>query len=233
MKLLLLLFTIATPLHAQTWTHQGAPAQIVELFTSEGCSSCPPADEFLRELNNPDVLWENIIPVAFHVDYWDYLGWKDPYAQPSFTLRQQLYRKYGVVNSVYTPGFVVDGKEWRGFFNWLDRTLPSPSKVSAKPLTMTLSSNNVTVEYAEQGTFDLTLLLIANERSSYVRAGENKGKELKHHFVVLEQHQQRTNNGRWDLELTNTEFDTIAAWITNTDSFEPVQTVAGRISSEP
>lgn len=232
MKLLLLLSITSLPLCAQTWSHQGPPAQIIELFTSEGCSSCPPADEFLSDMNNSDGLWEDIIPVAFHVDYWDYLGWKDPYAQPSFTLRQQLYRKYGVVNSVYTPSFVVDGQEWRGFFNWLDRELPNTSSVSAKPLVMSLHNNEVTVEFAETGTFDLTLLLIANERTSYVKAGENKGKELKHNFVVLEQYQQRSNDSSWNLELTNNEFDAIAAWVTTTSSFQPVQTVAGNVSKE-
>ncbi|WP_394250412.1 DUF1223 domain-containing protein [Vibrio profundi] len=232
MKLLLLLSITSLPLYAQTWIHQGPPAQIIELFTSEGCSSCPPADEFLSELNDSNALWEDVIPVAFHVDYWDYLGWQDPYAQPSFTLRQQLYRKYGVVNSVYTPSFVVDGQEWRGFFNWLDRELPDTPSVSAKPLVMSLHNNEVTVEFAETGTFDLTLLLIANERISYVKAGENKGKELKHNFVVLEQHQQRSNDSSWSLELTNNEFDTIAAWVTTTSSFKPVQTVAGNVSKE-
>ncbi len=115
----------------QVWSHQGKPARIIELFTSEGCSSCPPADAYLSQFSTSEDLWQGIIPLAYHVDYWDYIGWKDRFAHPSFSQKQRLYRSYGVVASVYTPGFVVDGKEWRGFFNPLNRTLPQATGLSA------------------------------------------------------------------------------------------------------
>ena len=78
---------------------------VVELFTSQGCSSCPPADELLREMSKrPDV-----IALAFHVDYWDYIGWKDEFAHPGFTKRQKAYAKAAGERMVYTPQMIVHG----------------------------------------------------------------------------------------------------------------------------
>ncbi|MBL8836735.1 MAG: DUF1223 domain-containing protein [Alphaproteobacteria bacterium] len=79
---------------------------VVELFTSQGCNSCPPADEFLRELSTqPDVL-----AIEFHVDYWDYIGWRDPFAQRYFTERQRAYSRALEQRYVFTPQMVIDGR---------------------------------------------------------------------------------------------------------------------------
>src|SRR5256886_7314986 len=85
----------------------------VELFTSEGCSSCPPADAWISQLKESPDLWKKIVPVVFHVDYWDNLGWRDRFAKPEFTERQRRYVAACRGDSVYTPGFVVNGREWR------------------------------------------------------------------------------------------------------------------------
>ena len=86
---------------------------LIELFTSEGCSSCPPAETYLNNLKNNNELWEKWIPVAFHVDYWDYIGWKDKYATKTFGLRQSRYASLNRVSTVYTPAFMVNGSSWR------------------------------------------------------------------------------------------------------------------------
>jgi hypothetical protein len=80
---------------------------VVELFTSQGCSSCPPADAFLKELSKRD----DVIALALHVDYWDYIGWKDSFAQPAFTQRQKAYAESGGRRSVYTPQMIIGGQE--------------------------------------------------------------------------------------------------------------------------
>jgi len=80
---------------------------VVELFTSQGCSSCPPADAFLHELSKRD----DVIALALHVDYWDYIGWKDSFAKPAFTSRQKAYAKAGGRRSVYTPQLIIGGQD--------------------------------------------------------------------------------------------------------------------------
>ena len=100
----------------RTLTASKPDAILVELYTSEGCSSCPPADAFLTRLTTHRDLWTRIVPVAFQVDYWDHLGWTDPLARPAYSDRQRRLVRNGKARAVYTPSFFVDGQEWRGFF---------------------------------------------------------------------------------------------------------------------
>ena len=86
---------------------------LVELYTSEGCSSCPPAEKWLNSLKEDSRLWTYFVPVAFHVDYWDYIGWKDPFAKSDYGLRQGKYKQQGNIQTVYTPGMMLDGKYWQ------------------------------------------------------------------------------------------------------------------------
>src|SRR4051794_26867392 len=88
---------------------------LIELFTSEGCSSCPPAEDWLGRLKQHPGLWQDFVPVSFHVDYWDGLGWPDRFARKEFTARQNTYARSWKAASVYTPGFVLDGREWTGW----------------------------------------------------------------------------------------------------------------------
>src|SRR5512140_2722359 len=94
---------------------QSGPAQttLLELFTSEGCNSCPPAERWLTSLKASPGLWKEFVPVAFHVDYWDRTGWRDPWSSQAFSDRQRAYAASWNNKSVYTPGFVLDGTECR------------------------------------------------------------------------------------------------------------------------
>ncbi|MEN9676720.1 MAG: hypothetical protein RIS76_2616 [Verrucomicrobiota bacterium] len=99
---------------------------MIELFTSEGCSSCPPAEKWLGSLGDQPGLWRDFVPVAFHVDYWDGLGWADRFASVENTRRQERYATHWRNRGVYTPGFVLNGTEWR---EW--GRLPQPGQASA------------------------------------------------------------------------------------------------------
>ena len=86
---------------------------LLELYASERCSSCPLAEIWLSRLKKSPSLWKDLVPLAFHVGYWDYLGWCDLWAKASFSDRQRADAKQWRSDSIYTPGFVLNGKEWR------------------------------------------------------------------------------------------------------------------------
>jgi hypothetical protein len=171
-----------------TFTNSGAKAALVELYTSEGCSSCPPAEAWLSTLAHDDRLWKTIFPVAFHVDYWDGLGWPDRFARAAYTQRQQEYAARLHQDSVYTPEFVADGAEYRGFFHGN----PEPEIKADKKgeLTLVLKDGRVTGTYAPAtsnggGGLALNTALLGLHVKSDVQRGENSGRTLEHDFVVL------------------------------------------------
>src|SRR6266850_7193371 len=174
-----------TPLTFQSSEKQTA---LIELYTSEGCSSCPPAETWLSRLRTSPGLWKDFVPLAFHVDYWDHLGWRDPWASKSFSDRQRAYAKQWRSASIYTPGFVLNGKEWR---DWSGRK-DGPKSGVAKAGVLTVSSadmNRWHVSFAPANTagadYEVHAALLAGGLSSNVKAGENRGHLLRHDFVVL------------------------------------------------
>ncbi|USD67703.1 DUF1223 domain-containing protein [Vibrio sp. SCSIO 43136] len=211
---------------AQTWVHEGKPATVIELFTSQGCSSCPPAEKKLNGYEHSDQLWTEVIPLAYHVDYWDYLGWKDKFAQPAFSQKQRLYRQYGVLSSVYTPGFVVNGEEWKGYF--YGRSLPNQGAENAPRLELTKQAHGFTLTYQGKGNFDAKLVLLAMNERIDVKAGENRGRKLEQDFVVLREARQR-GQGQWQFNIAELPENTaaVAAWLTKPNQHKPVQSVAG------
>ena len=129
----------------QSDVHQTA---LIELYTSEGCSSCVPADERMGEFAQEKGLWKNFVPVVFHVDYWDYLGWKDRFAKPAFVERQKTYAAGWNGSSIYTPSFVLNGEEW---MNWPEREgFPPELKKAAEAGILKVESEdlkNFSVEF--------------------------------------------------------------------------------------
>ncbi len=125
LSLVLLLFYVNGGLAAQADFESG-PEQnlLIELFTSEGCSSCPPAESYLNKLVDDSRLWRKYIPLAFHVDYWNNLGWRDRFSSSSHSARQREYVRHWRARTVYTPEFFVNGREWRRWF----RSSPPDSK---------------------------------------------------------------------------------------------------------
>src|SRR6516162_4590565 len=159
---------------------------VVELFTSEGCSSCPPADALLAELaGRPDVL-----ALSFHVDYWDRLGWKDPFSSPDATRRQHGYADLLGLATVYTPQMVVDGR-WRAVGS--DRSEVEQALGSSRhnrddvPIALAVDHGRAQITLGQGGSgVAATLLLIGFDRRhvSAVARGENSGRTLSHVDVV-------------------------------------------------
>ena len=166
-------------------------AAVVELFTSEGCSSCPPADEVLASLaQSAD---RRIYPLAFHVDYWDELGWPDRFASRAYTTRQQAYARALGVSGVYTPQMVVGGTEEftgsdRGHADAaLARALSHPAKVRLSIQSRSATQDAATVDYTVSEVpagVVLNVAVVEHRATTSVRSGENAGKTLRHANVV-------------------------------------------------
>jgi hypothetical protein len=169
---------------AQIFQSDSVTTPLIELYTSEGCSSCPPAERWLSALKTDSGLWRKFVPVSFHVNYWDYLGWKDPFARPAFTDRQRAYAAAWNARSVYTPGFVHQGREWRP---------GNPAPTSTAPGILTIeraSDGSGTVRFSPVSSTPLksytaTVAVLGSDALVDVRAGENAGRSLSHDFIAL------------------------------------------------
>lgn len=168
---------------------------LVELFTSEGCSSCPPADAVLaRLLREQSVDGAEIIPLSLHVDYWNRLGWKDPYSAKAFSARQQRYAKVFGEDKLYTPQIVVDGREEgigsdepgvRRMIGGAAGRVHLPLKISARAIGRSLTiSIDLPPAPAGDDTVDVFVALTEDDLSSDVKRGENVGRTLTHVAVV-------------------------------------------------
>ena len=206
--------------------------QLLELFTSEGCSSCPPAEAALAKLVRDLRLWHEFVPVAFHVDYWDNLGWRDPFASAEWTKRQRLYAAKWNTESVYTPAFVLNGREWR------DASVPVANEEAPGILRATVRGDNnvlVTFEPAKEKPrdFEVYLARLGFGININVRAGENNGRSLHHDFVVLSLAHEKLGRGPQELHLPSSgaasrpDRTALAAWITNAGDIRPVQAIGG------
>jgi hypothetical protein len=221
----------------KTFESDDTQSSLIELFTSEGCSSCPPAEKWLSGLKSNQDLWKKIVPVAFHVDYWDHLGWRDRFAKPEFTARQQRYAAAGGGDSVYTPGFVVNGKEWRAWFG--GNAMPTTStKVGVLRVSLGDGgklSATFAPETTQPRTLTLNVALLGNDLESDVKRGENSGRKLRHDFVVLQLAKSAmTNQGNlWTgTVLLSSSAGTdkataLAAWVQPGETALPIQVTGG------
>lgn len=184
--------SLASPLAADT-----APV-VVELYTSQGCSSCPPADDYFhRELAGR----EDVIALAFHVDYWDYIGWKDIHADPAYTQRQHSYARAAGHRSVYTPQMIVNGKDHvvgahpdkvEGFIK--------THKKSAAPVELSISrdGNQLRIKATATQPKPMQVHVIRYKQAEKVsiKRGENAGRVLTYANIVSEWKTVKDWNGR-------------------------------------
>ena len=158
---------------------------VVELFTSQGCSSCPPADAMLGELTKQP----GLLPLAFHVDYWNRLGWKDPYSSAAATARQRAYSQALSLSTVYTPQMVIDGRydaigSDRGA---VARGIASAAKApAAVPLHILREGDtlHLSVGAAEKGAGSLWIVGYDHRHTTRIGAGENGGRTLTEFNIV-------------------------------------------------
>ena len=164
---------------------------LLEVYSSEGCNSCPPADRWLARIAAREP--QRVAALALHVKYWDYIGWTDPYAQTAFTERQRWLSVANRSRTLYTPGVFVAGREWPQWHDEaaLARRLDAWSRVPA-PARIELSARDATVlaiatRQDSGAPFERLALFVAITESgltSKVTAGENRGETLQHDHVV-------------------------------------------------
>jgi len=172
-------------------------AVLVELYTSEGCNSCPPADRWLSGLGKkyPPEL---VVPLALHVDYWDYIGWKDPYAKREFSQRQRRLTQLQRASFVYTPQVMVQGADFREWgSSSFDRAVarvnskPASARLELQILSSTRDALQVraaatVLDAAQAADAAFYVATYENRLESKVTAGENNGRLLQHDHVALE-----------------------------------------------
>lgn len=239
LALVALLSTMSVLGAQERLTLESSPGRVtlLELYTSEGCSSCPPADRWLSRMVKDKRLWREVVPVAFHVDYWDYIGWKDGFADPRFGQRQRQFARQGWVRSVYTPGLVVGGREWRGWFRRPELTLEQVPEVG--PLRLDIESGRIDVRYQPKsipaGPLETHVAILGFGIETNVKAGENEGRKLEHDFVVLG-YQRAALVRDGDTFVARVKRPSplhpaprlaIAGWVNSLGDLRPIQSVGG------
>lgn len=217
---------------------------VLELYTSEGCSSCPPADRWLSKLVKTPRQQLDVLALAFHVDYWDYLGWKDRFSSAAYTKRQRVLGANNLQRTIYTPEFFVNGKETRGSGNILDQIEKINRQPAPLALQLTVSRDNselvvalrAPAEHDSIGQIHHRYLVYENDLSTDVRRGENSGKVLHHQQVVrymspaqnLQANNQHriTINPDWQAENVG-----IAVLVTSPGDLRYLQTVRTPVAS--
>lgn len=187
------------------------PKTVIELFTSQGCSSCPEADKLLGELAKDP----KVIAVSMPIDYWDYLGWKDTLADPRFTARQKAYSKLRGDRQIYTPQVVVNGRlhALGNDRDQVQRAIGNPANAEQMnvPVTVSVAKSEITVSLpathqATNTQYEVWICSVSKSVPVTIGRGENKGKEVVYHNVVRNWLKVGDWNGRaanWSVPLEN------------------------------
>jgi hypothetical protein len=185
---------------------------VMELFTSQGCSSCPPADKLLGKyvLKNDD----NIIPLAFHVDYWNRLGWIDSFSSDRYSQRQREYAAIFNLESVYTPQLVINGKhEMVGsaeekIWSAVTRAFTEKPSLLISIDTIIINGEQIKLVYKAEGNITnatIQLALIQHESQTKIKAGENRGIKLNNYNVVRDFVSEPFKKCNWQFNCTLTQ----------------------------
>ncbi len=161
---------------------------VLELYTSEGCSSCPPADQWLSTLKG-----QPVVAQAFHVGYWDYIGWVDRFAKPAHTERQRQLASSNGLRGIYTPQLVRNGRDWRDYASASAATEPARASITLQRLPGGDEFQALVNPAPGVGPWSAYWTVTEHGHRSRVNAGENQGAALQHDFVV----RQYTPVGRY------------------------------------
>lgn len=181
------------------------PPVLIELFTSQGCSSCPPADAMLADLSTR----KDVMALSYHVEYWDYLGWADDLAKPAFTKRQRAYAEALGQRGVYTPQMVLAGQDSHMDLRPAD-VIDRIERFRAAPLALGVAVQNegkahvirLTPQNGTSGPMVIELVRYAPERKVRVAAGENRGRHMRYVNVVLDIQRLASWDGASPVRLT-------------------------------
>jgi len=170
---------------------------VVELYTSQGCSSCPPADRVIAELATD--YDDSVLPLSFHVDYWNYIGWNDPFSKKAFTQRQRAYSKSFGRNNVYTPQAVIGGSaEMIGSSRskvFAEISRQQKQQADAPQITLSKTTNDIVVNIAAgEGNANILAIEFKPEHTTKILRGENRGRTLKNYNIVT----NVRSIGTWD-----------------------------------
>ena len=190
-SILLTLFIVPLAIFSSITSSPKASNNIVvlELFTSKGCSSCPPADRLLNEVKS-----DNIIALSYHVDYWNYIGWKDPFSKAAYSNKQRAYGSKFRSGTIYTPQLVINGQEHivGSDRRLLDQKIKSyKAKSNANQISLSKVSKSdvsITFNYEIEGSIkdrNIRTILVINERETVVKRGENRNKVLVNTNIVV------------------------------------------------
>lgn len=230
MRLFFLLSLLALPATAAPLHFASGPGRthLLELYSSEGCSSCPPAEAWLAGLREAPGLWRDFVPVALPVTYWDKLGWPDRLARKEFTARQYAYAEAWHSRSVYTPEFVLDGAEWRP-----SARPPTAGGEAAGTLQVDYTADEICrVKFDRSGEYEIHVAWLGGGIVSRVARGENRGRTLSHEFVALGLQSARLKAGEAEMKLSKPVIEgvqrfALAVWVTRAGSLTPVQAAGG------
>ena len=176
--------------HSITLNSSLKRSALVELYTSEGCSSCPPAETWLQQLIETPQHELDTLVLEFHVDYWDYIGWKDRFGDPAYTARQRKLARNNQQRTIYTPEFFVDGKEARGTQHVVQLIQSSNREHSPARLELTVTPTaqqfelQLNSQIVTLSDYQIRFVVFENDLTSAIKRGENGGRQLQHQRVV-------------------------------------------------
>jgi len=230
-----------TNISAKQFNSGKLKVSLIELYTSQSCSSCPPAESWLTSLKSSKNLWKRFIPVSYHVSYWNHLHWKDTFSKEQFSRRQRDYHRV-IKGGVYTPQIVLNGKDkksWRnirkamGLFN---EKIPGNLSVNIDK-----EYKNAEVIFKSQGHHKDLVCYGAYLESGHpikVTSGENRGKVIEQDFIVIDLFQKEAlkKNNHYSCHLNikinqtkNAKEKSMAFWLINKKTYQVVQATGGNI----